>query len=189
VSGGQPAGAAPGIARLRAERLRWEFAWRGIRRLGLLLFTSLFTVSAVLPRQGQRPGFAGRGLAVLALVIAVLLAFAAVHVTVRRRGGPSLAAAGILIASSAALMWVQPTGPVLGGRVPLTEAMAWLISAFSVGTAAGSAVAGQVIDVGGARWGYVLVAGCGAGACLAGLSPLRTGVTSEGHALSQIHES
>jgi signal transduction histidine kinase len=115
VSGGQPAGAAPGIARLRAERLRWEFAWRGIRRLGLLLFTSLFTVSAVLPGHGQRPGFAGRGLAVLALVIAVLLAFAAVHVTVRRRGGPSLAAAGILIASSAALMWVQPTGPGIAG--------------------------------------------------------------------------
>jgi hypothetical protein len=58
--------------------------------------------------------------------------------------------------------------------------------------AAGAAVAGQVIDAGGARWGYVLVAGCGAGACLAclaGLSPLRTGVTSGGHALSQIHES
>jgi len=77
----------------------------------------------------------------------------------------------------------------------LTEAMAWLTSAISVGTAAGSAVAGQVIDAGGARWGYVLVAGCGAGACLAclaGLAPLRPprpDVTSEGHALSQIDES
>jgi MFS family permease len=59
----------------------------------------------------------------------------------------------------------------------LTEAMAWLTSAISVGTAAGSAAAGQVIDVGGARWGYVLVACCGAGACLAclaGLPALRT---------------
>jgi MFS family permease len=64
----------------------------------------------------------------------------------------------------------------------LTEAMAWLTSAISVGTAAGSAVAGQVVDAGGAgsagaRWGYVLAAGCAAGAflaCLAGLPPLRT---------------
>jgi MFS family permease len=58
----------------------------------------------------------------------------------------------------------------------LTEAMAWLTSAISVGTAAGSAVGGQVIDDGGARWGYVLAAGCGAAAfltCLAGLPPLR----------------
>ncbi|MBV9381044.1 MAG: hypothetical protein JO242_10280 [Streptosporangiaceae bacterium] len=34
----------------------------------------------------------------------------------------------------------------------LTEGMAWLTSALAVGTAAGSAAAGQVIDAGGARW-------------------------------------
>lgn len=59
---------------------------------------------------------------------------------------------------------------------------ALLTSAISVGTAAGSAVAGQVVDAGGAgregaRWGYVLAAGCAAGACLAclaGLPALRT---------------
>src|ERR1700761_1220745 len=57
----------------------------------------------------------------------------------------------------------------------LTEAMAWLISALSVGTAVGSAVAGQVIDHGGARWGYGFAALCGAGAlvaCGAGLTQL-----------------
>src|SRR5205814_4131324 len=36
----------------------------------------------------------------------------------------------------------------------LTEGMAWLTSAISIGTSAGSAAAGQVIDAGGARWAY-----------------------------------
>ena len=57
-----------------------------------------------------------------------------------------------------------------------TEALAWLTSAISVGVAAGSAVAGQVIDAGGARWGYALAACCGAAAvavCLPGLRRLR----------------
>jgi MFS family permease len=57
-----------------------------------------------------------------------------------------------------------------------TEGMAWLTSAISVGVAAGSAVAGHVIDLGGARWGYVFAAGCGglaAVTCLMGLQWLR----------------
>jgi MFS family permease len=55
----------------------------------------------------------------------------------------------------------------------LTEAMAWLTSALAVGTAVGSAASGQVIDAGGARWGYVFAAACAVGAalaCLAGLT-------------------
>jgi MFS family permease len=89
--------------------------------------------------------------------------------------------AAVMLASGLVLSPMLITGfslveqQAVPGR--LTEAMAWLTSAISVGTAAGSAAAGQVIDSGGARWGYVLVAGCGAGACvacLAGLSPLRT---------------
>jgi MFS family permease len=64
----------------------------------------------------------------------------------------------------------------------LTEGMAWLTSALAVGTAAGSAAGGQVIDAAGARWGYVFAAACAVGAalaCLAGVawltdsSPLR----------------
>jgi predicted MFS family arabinose efflux permease len=57
----------------------------------------------------------------------------------------------------------------------LTEGMAWLTSAISVGTSVGSAAAGQVIDAGGARWGYAVAAACGAAAvvaCLAGLTAL-----------------
>jgi MFS family permease len=52
----------------------------------------------------------------------------------------------------------------------LTEAMAWLTSALSVGTAVGSAAGGQVIDAGGARWGYVFAAACAVGAALACLA-------------------
>lgn len=61
----------------------------------------------------------------------------------------------------------------------LTEAMAWLISALSVGTALGSAVAGQLIDNGGARWGYGFAALCGAGALVAcGAGPTQLTVPS-----------
>jgi len=55
------------------------------------------------------------------------------------------------------------------------EGMAWLTSAISVGTAAGSAAAGQVVDAGGARWGYAFAAACATGAvlaCLLGLGRL-----------------
>ena len=59
-----------------------------------------------------------------------------------------------------------------------TEGMAWLSSTISVGVAAGSAVCGQIVDAGGARWGYAYAAGCGAvtvGICVAGLARLRAG--------------
>jgi MFS family permease len=58
----------------------------------------------------------------------------------------------------------------------LTEGMAWLSSSVSVGVAAGAAVAGHIVDVGGARSGYIFAACCGGAAavvCLAGLRPLR----------------
>jgi MFS family permease len=68
---------------------------------------------------------------------------------------------------------------LIGQQAPAgrrTEAMAWLTSAISVGVAAGSAVAGQVIDAAGARWGYAFAASCGTAAvtaCLLGLRRLR----------------
>ncbi|HUZ53322.1 MAG TPA: MFS transporter [Streptosporangiaceae bacterium] len=58
-----------------------------------------------------------------------------------------------------------------------TEAMAWLSSTISVGVALGSAVAGHIIDVHGARWSFAFAACCGAAGvliCVAGLSKLRT---------------
>jgi predicted MFS family arabinose efflux permease len=50
-----------------------------------------------------------------------------------------------------------------------SEGMAWFTSAISVGTAVGSAVAGQLVQSDGARFGYVLAAACGAGAVLVSL--------------------
>jgi MFS family permease len=58
----------------------------------------------------------------------------------------------------------------------LTEGMAWLSSSVSVGVAAGAAIAGHIVDVGGARSGYIFAACCGGAAavvCLAGLRRLR----------------
>ncbi|GLY86935.1 MFS transporter [Actinoallomurus iriomotensis] len=56
-----------------------------------------------------------------------------------------------------------------------TEAMSWLTSAISVGTAVGSAAAGQIIDTAGARGGYACAAACAVAAlatCLFGLGRL-----------------
>jgi MFS family permease len=58
-----------------------------------------------------------------------------------------------------------------------TEGMSWLSSAVGFGMAGGSAVAGHIVDTGGARWGYVYAACCGAVAvviCLLGLGRLRS---------------
>jgi MFS family permease len=57
-----------------------------------------------------------------------------------------------------------------------TEGLTWLTSAISIGLAVGSAVAGHLVDAGGARWGFWFAAACGAGAvtaCLLGLTRLR----------------
>jgi MFS family permease len=57
-----------------------------------------------------------------------------------------------------------------------TEGLTWVTSAISVGVAVGSAVAGHLVDLGGARWGYWFAAACGTGAaatCLLGLRKLR----------------
>lgn len=60
----------------------------------------------------------------------------------------------------------------------LTEALAWITSAISVGTAVGSAAAGRIVDTGGAAQGYGLAAVCAAVAalsCVVGLGRLKVG--------------
>src|SRR5205807_8816057 len=88
---------------------------------------------------------------------------------------PGLAAlAAVMVICGLALSPMLITGFSLieqqASAARLTEGMAWLTSAISVGTAAGSA-AGQVIDAGGARWGYAFAAAA-ALACVAGLTRL-----------------
>jgi MFS family permease len=90
---------------------------------------------------------------------------------------PGLAAlAAVMLVSGLALSPMLITGfSIIERQAPpgrLTEGMAWLTSAISVGTAAGSAAAGQVIDTGGARWGYAFAAACGAGAAVTGMAGL-----------------
>lgn len=140
MSDGSPAGL--GIAGVRAERARWEAAWPRIWQLGLALFAGLFVAAEIWGREAPRPGFAGRGLLVLVLLGAVLVSVAAVHVTMRRPEGPGLAVAGVLIASSAALTWVQPAGPGVVGvftgvlvsslRLPWRWAAGWSAVSFAV---------------------------------------------------------
>jgi MFS family permease len=63
-----------------------------------------------------------------------------------------------------------------------TEGMTWLTSTISVGMAAGAAIAGHVIDVGGARWGYGYAAGSAAAAvavCLLGRRRLSAAATAQ----------
>ncbi len=70
-----------------------------------------------------------------------------------------------------------------------TEGISWISSAAGVGVAGGAALAGQVVDAGGGRWGYVLAAGCGglaAVAALAGLGRLGSGPPPEGEDMSQV---
>jgi MFS family permease len=93
---------------------------------------------------------------------------------------PGLAAlAAVIFCSGLALSPMLISGFSLTERqtphARLTESMALLTSAISVGTAAGSAAAGQVVDAAGARWGYAFAAACAAGAvltCLLGLARL-----------------
>jgi MFS family permease len=118
-----------------------------------------FAITLCLVWAGVATFWAMPGLAVLALVIF----FCGLAIS------PTLIAGYSLVGQQAA-----------AGR--RTEGLTWLSSAISVGIATGSAVAGHLVDVGGARWGYWFAAACGAGAvttCLLGLRRLRMPVAAE----------
>ncbi len=126
--------------------------WYGSRRWRTPVHRR-FAITLSLMTAGTAAFWAAPGLAVLAMVVFV----------------SGLAIAPTLIAGFSLVEAQAPDGR-------RTEGLAWLSSAISVGVAAGSAVAGQVIDAAGARWGYVLAACCGATAtavCLSGLRRLR----------------
>jgi len=112
-----------------------------------------FAITLCLVVAGTATFWAMPGLAVLAVVI-FFCGFAI---------SPTLIAGFSLIDQQAA-----------AGR--RTEGLTWLTSAISVGVAVGSAIAGHLVDVGGARWGYWFAASCGVAAvvtCLLGLGKLR----------------
>jgi MFS family permease len=118
-----------------------------------------FAITLCLMWAGVATFWAMPGLAVLALVI-FFCGFAI---------SPTLIAGFSLVDRQAA-----------AGR--RTEGLTWLSSAVSVGVATGSAVAGHLVDLGGARWGYWFAAACGAGAvatCLLGLGRLRVSRPAE----------
>jgi MFS family permease len=118
-----------------------------------------FAITLCLVVAGTATFWAMPGLAVLAVVI-FFCGFAI---------SPTLIAGFSLIDGQAA-----------AGR--RTEGLTWLTSAISVGVAAGSAVAGHLVDLGGARWGYWFAAACGTGAvttCLLGLRKLRVHPTAK----------
>jgi predicted MFS family arabinose efflux permease len=118
-----------------------------------------FAITLCLVVAGTATFWAMPGLAVLAVVI-FFCGFAI---------SPTLIAGFSLIDGQAA-----------AGR--RTEGLTWLTSAISVGVAVGSAVAGRLVDAGGARWGYWFAASCGAAAvvtCLLGLGKLRVNPTAK----------
>jgi MFS family permease len=118
-----------------------------------------FAITLCLVWAGVATFWAMPGLAVLALVIF----FCGLAIS------PTLIAGFSLVDQQAA-----------AGR--RTEGLTWLSSAVSVGVATGSAVAGHLVDAGGARWGYWFAAACGAGAvatCLLGLGRLRVSTPAE----------
>jgi MFS family permease len=126
--------------------------WYGSRRWRAAVHRR-FAVTLCLMTAGTAAFWAMPGLAVLALVIFV----------------SGLAISPTLIAGFSLIQAQAPDSR-------RTEGLAWLSSAISVGVAVGSAVAGQVIDAAGARWGYLLAACCGgtaAAVCLSGLRRLR----------------
>ena len=131
-----PAG-SPAIATLRRTRAQQEAAHRWMRRLAPPLFA---VVVAVTFSSGRNPGVAGRDVAaVLAVggsalgVLGVLGALTARY----RRAAVRIVFAMVLVASSAALMRLQPAGPGLAGllaglvllvrRVPDRFPIAWSI--------------------------------------------------------------
>ena len=59
-------------------------------------------------------------------------------------------------------------------RARLTEGLAWMGTGIGIGAAAGSSVAGQVIDVAGYHAGFVSVAGFATLAALIALGSLRS---------------
>ncbi|MFE9249290.1 MFS transporter [Streptomyces sp. NPDC007088] len=105
----------------------------------------------------QWPGAAERRLRVLVGLLALgYLPLVSVPGPVAMTGLAALA--GVFLAPSLACVFVVVDRQAPSGTV--TEAFSWLVTAFGVGTALGTGVAGPALEWGGTRAGFA-VAGCG----------------------------
>jgi signal transduction histidine kinase len=106
-----PAG-SPVLATLRTAQAQHETVLRWLRRLALPLF---FVVVAVTFTSGRNPGIPGPGVAAVLAVGAFALGVLSVLTARYRRATIRVLFAVVLLASSAALIRLQPDGPGLAG--------------------------------------------------------------------------
>jgi signal transduction histidine kinase len=103
---------SPTLAELSASRAQQAAAARWLQPLAWLVVITV-AWGAVQGRPG--PGSAGRGLAVSVVLGAFVLGGLGVLTTFRRTGAVHVAFVVVLIAASAALMWLQPDGVGIAG--------------------------------------------------------------------------
>ena len=96
------------LAELRQARAQQEAAQRWLRRLVPVL---LILVAVTAFRAHPGAGLSGHGLVVTAALAGFALGFAGLFATFRWPGGAQIAFSVVLVASSVALMWAQPSGP------------------------------------------------------------------------------
>jgi signal transduction histidine kinase len=106
-----PAG-SPALATLRRARAQQEAALRWMRRLAPPLFV---VVVAVTFSSGRHPGIPGRDVAAVLAVGGFALGALGALTARYRRAAVRIVFAVVLVASSAALMGLQPDGPGLAG--------------------------------------------------------------------------
>jgi signal transduction histidine kinase len=103
---------SPALATLRRARAQQEAALRWVRRLAPPLFA---VVAAVTFSSGRNPGLAGRDVAAVLAVGGFALGALGALTARYRRAAVRIVFAVVLVASSAALMGLQPDGPGLAG--------------------------------------------------------------------------
>ena len=104
--------ASPALATLRRARAQQEAALRWMRRLVPPLFV---VVAVVMFSSGRNPGFASRDVAAVLAVGGFALGALGALTARYRRAAVRIVFAVVLVASSAALMRLQPDGPGLAG--------------------------------------------------------------------------
>jgi signal transduction histidine kinase len=129
----------PTLARLRQARAQQEAVQRWLRLLAPVLLI-VVALTAFHARPG--PGLVGRDLAVSIALAGFALGASGIRRPLLRRGDPHRAFIVVLVASSVALMWAQPSGPgsvgvLLGvlflcGRLPGRVAISVSVIAFVV---------------------------------------------------------